>query len=167
MKKFIFATMVAILMLVGIQPAFAEQFIVPEVSTSDSQCFVLDLPAGATAETPEYVAPWQVPEMDEVKGHKSKHFDGSLYNNTVTLQVTNISTSFFGVGITFDSFIPGPGGSDVTVSYLPSGGGAWQQIDQDPIGSSGYANGFSVSAIGIKVEVSGDAHVDMYMSITY
>lgn len=59
MKKIIFATMVAIAMLVGIQPIFAEQFITPEVSTSDSQCFVLDLPAGATAETLDYTAPWQ------------------------------------------------------------------------------------------------------------
>lgn len=67
MKKFVIASMVAIAMLVGIQPVFAEQFIAPEVSTSDSQCFVLDLPAGATAEAPECVAPWQMPEVTEVQ----------------------------------------------------------------------------------------------------
>lgn len=76
MKKIIFATMVAIAMLVGIQPVFAEQFIVPEVSTSDSQCYVLDLPAGATAETPEYAAPWQIPEVKAVESFDYATFSG-------------------------------------------------------------------------------------------
>lgn len=69
MKKIIFATMVAIAMFVGIQPVFAGQFTTPEVSTSDNQCYVLDLPAGATAEAPEYAAPWQVPEVKAVESY--------------------------------------------------------------------------------------------------
>lgn len=75
MKKFIIASMVAIAMLVGIQPVFAEQFIVPEVSTSDSQCYVLDLPAGATDEAPEYAAPWQVPQDKEISISRGQQTD--------------------------------------------------------------------------------------------
>jgi hypothetical protein len=115
MKKFVIASMVAIAMLVGIQPVFAEQFIAPEVSTSDSQCFVLDLPAGATAEAPEYAAPWQVPEVTEVTATTSfsdcwdfnTYLSGAhkTFNvgscSTITVVVVNDHSSTISVSIDF------------------------------------------------------------------
>lgn len=110
MKKIIFATMVAIAMLVGIQSVFAEQFIVPEVSTSDNQCYVLDLPAGATAEAPEYAAPWQAPEVTEIQNfYDCWDFDTWLFGDShifpvgsstrITVVITNNDDSAISISI--------------------------------------------------------------------
>jgi hypothetical protein len=102
MKKIIFATMVAIAMLVGIQPVFAEQFIVPEVSTSDSQCYVLDLPAGATAEAPEYTAPWQQEDISQLRDLPYGDFSGQ----NVIINYSCSSTNMFSIALQFTFLNP-------------------------------------------------------------
>lgn len=123
MKRFIIASMVAIAMLVGIQPAFAEQLIAPEVSTSDNQCLVLDLPASATAEAPECVAPWQVPEVTEVSSYSyvTRYLHGAFsYVDIDTSGASYVTiTATKDTGYTTDCYIEGnwigSGASSVTV----------------------------------------------------
>lgn len=112
MKKFIIASMVAIAMLVEVQPVFAAQFIVPEVSASDSQCYVLDLPIGARAEAPEYTASWQVVESTEVQLNRSQDSDW-FWHALIPAKFTNLGgVDHFYVSVDHDQ------SSDVTMTVV-------------------------------------------------
>jgi hypothetical protein len=103
MKKLIFVAIAAIVMLAGIQPVFAEQFTAPEISVSDNQCYVLDVPAGATDEICEYTAPWQ-----ETLEKQNLRASSGSFNSTNPIISINISNaSYVAVVLNFTSIPTG------------------------------------------------------------
>lgn len=93
MKKLIFAAIAVIAMLAGTQSVFAEQFTAPEISVSNNDCCVLDVPGDAAAEICDYQAPWQVPEVNEVSAVMTSQSDTFLFTPcNLEFDVPNITS---------------------------------------------------------------------------
>lgn len=145
MKKFIIASMVAIAMLVGVQPVFAAQFIVPEVSASDSQCYVLDLPAGATAEAPKYAAPWQVPEINEVSSVMATQTDYFIFTPfNIDFDVPSITSVY--VSISFTSITTK---IQYYIEGVPVSGDENVELDSGEISSLSGMTGYFHSSVAL------------------